>query len=370
MLYRKFGKTDCMVSQLGFGAMRLPLENKEDDSAIDEKEAVAMIRHAIDSGVNYLDTAYFYHGGNSERVCGKALQDGYREKTYLASKLPMGEVNCREDFDRLLNEQLSKLSTDHIDFYLFHALNAEGWDKVRRFSLIEKMKEAKADGRIRHMGFSFHDDLKVFEQILDEYEGCEFCQIQLNYLDSDYQAGLEGLKKAHEMGFGVVIMEPLRGGALASPPDCVKRLLPENISPVQTALSYIWNMSEVTLLLSGMSNMQQLSENIEFAGKCTEGMLSAADIERLAAAKKEYDRQSLIPCTRCLYCQPCPAGVEIPDIFAAFNLIGSSDRRAVKEKMPDIEDKISLCVDCGKCEKKCPQNIKIRAELKRIKDAF
>ena len=227
MKYSTFGKTGCRVSRLGFGAMRMPLTNPEDSSSVNAEEAVKMIRFAIDSGVNYVDTAFFYHGGESEKIVGQALKDGYREKTYLATKLPMGEVKEAADFDRILNTQLEKLGTDHIDFYLFHALNDSHWKTVKKLGLIDKMKQAKKDGRIRHMGFSFHDNPEIFTKIIDEYDGCEFCQIQLNYLDTDHQAGIDGLEYAYSKGLGVVIMEPVRGGRLARPDNEIKSLLPK-----------------------------------------------------------------------------------------------------------------------------------------------
>lgn len=370
MQYREFGKTGCSVSVLGFGAMRMPTVEADGEKKIDEKKAIELIRTAIDSGVNYVDTAFFYHGGESEVLVGKALKDGYREKTYLATKLPMGDVKCPEDFERLLGIQLERLGTDHIDFYLFHALNRDHWQKVKDFGLIEKMKKAKQDGTVRHIGFSFHDDLEIFRQIVEEYDGCEFCQIQFNYLDTDYQAGIEGLRLAAEKGMGLVVMEPLRGGGLVNPDECVRGCLPEGMGTVEAALSYVWNFPEVSLLLSGMGTTEQLKENMSLADKYTAGTLSKESLVKFAEAKKAYDRLGLIPCTRCNYCKDCPKNIAIPEIFAAFNLSADSDRRRVKEVMPDIEDRVRECIDCGACEKKCPQNIEIRKNFKRIRDSF
>lgn len=370
MQYRKFGKTGCTVSGLGFGAMRMPVIETDGKKSVDEEKAIEMIRYAIDSGVNYVDTAYFYHDGQSESVVGKALQDGYREKTYIATKLPMGEVNSEADFDRLLNTQLERLQTDHVDFYLFHALNKVNWEKVIKYNLREKMKQAKADGRIRHIGFSFHDDLDVFCRIIDEFEECEFCQIQFSYLDTDYQAGIEGLRLAGQKGLGLVIMEPLRGGLLANPSEEILNNIPKDKSPVEAALSYVWDYSEVSLLLSGMGNLTQISQNISYADKCKSGMLTNEEKQCFSAAKKAYDKLGLIPCTGCLYCKDCPKGINIPEIFAAFNLSVDADRRKVKEVMPDIEYRMDNCIACHACEKKCPQNIKITEVFKRIKDSF
>jgi len=370
MKYREFGKTGCKVSSLGFGAMRMPTVEIDGKKVIDEEKAIALIRRAIDSGVNYVDTAYFYHDGESECLVGKALKDGYREKTYLATKLPMGHVKCAEDFDRLLDEQLSKLDVEYVDFYLFHALNRDHWEKVKEFGLIEKMKKAKADGKIRHMGFSFHDDLEIFETIMEEYDGCEFCQIQFNYLDTDYQAGIEGLRLAAEKGIGLIIMEPLLGGGLVAPHETVKACLPEGMSTVEAALSYIWNYPEVSLLLSGMGTEEQLTENMALADKYEASSLTKEQENCFIEAKKAHAKLGLIPCTGCNYCSVCPEEIAIPEIFSAFNLGASEDRRKVKEAMPDIEDRVRKCADCGACEKMCPQNIEIRKMFKRIRDSF
>ena len=370
MQYRRFGKTECQVSALGFGAMRMPTYEKDGKKLIDEEKAIEMIRYAIDSGVNYVDTAFFYHDGESETLVGKALKDGYREKTYIATKLPMGNVKCPEDFDTLLSAQLKRLQTEYVDFYLFHALNRDHWQKVKDFGLIEKMKKAKEEGKIRHMGFSFHDDLEIFLQILDEYDGCEFCQIQYSYLDTDYQAGIEGLKKAAEMDLGIVIMEPLRGGALVKPDDSVKKHLSAGKTNVEAALSYIWDYPEVSLLLSGMGTLSQVEENMKYADLYKENNLSQEEKASFIAAKKAYDRLGLIPCTGCLYCKDCPKGINIPEIFSAFNLSVEGDKRKVKQALPDIDDKVRECIECGECEKKCPQNIEIRKMFKHIKDSF
>ncbi len=370
MKYREFGKTGCRVSSLGFGAMRMPTVEIDGKKEIDEEKAIALIRRAIDSGVNYVDTAYFYHDGKSECLVGKALKDGYREKTYLATKLPMGHVSCTEDFDRLLNEQLEKLQVEYVDFYLFHALNRDSWKKVIDFGLIEKMKQAKADGRIRHMGFSFHDDLEIFEKIVAEYPECEFCQIQLNYLDTDYQAGIEGLRLAAQKGLGLVVMEPLLGGGLVNPHETVRAQLPGDMGTVEAALAYIWDYPEVALLLSGMGTDEQLTENMALADKYTENSLTAEQKQCFINAKKAHAQLGLIPCTKCNYCSVCPEEIAIPDIFAAFNVVAAADRRKVKEIMPDIEYRVEKCIDCGACEKMCPQNIEIRKMFKRIKDAF
>lgn len=371
MQYRRFGKTEERVSVLGFGCMRFPVTDKEDNASIDEKRAVAMIREAIDNGVNYIDTAFFYHKGMSESLVGKALADGYREKVFVATKLPLWNVEKTEDFDTLLNTQLERLQTDHIDFYLLHAVNKDNWEqKVLPFGILDKLKQAKADGRIRHIGFSFHDSLAVFKTVIDGFDAWEFCQIQFNYIDVDYQAGLEGLQYAAERDLGVVVMEPLQGGALAKPDQAILDVL-DGRNPVQTALNYIWNFPEVSLLLSGMSDEQQVRDNLQYADLCKADNLSETELDVLAKAKKAHDRLNLVPCRDCKYCVPCPHGVAIPDIFKAWNAcIAKESRRVLLEIYPEIEDNAALCKKCGECEAKCPQHISIMDKLKMIRDAM
>ena len=239
MQYRKFGSLDWGGSALGFGCMRLPVLNN-DSGEIDEREATRMVRHAIDSGLNYIDTAYPYHRENSERFVGRVLQDGYREKVRLATKLPIWKVNEAEDFDHILDEQLSKLQTDHIDFYLLHGLGNERWSKVRDMGIREWLLKARESGRIRHIGFSFHDELPVFKEIVDSFEEWDFCQIQYNYIDIENQAGTEGLKYAAGRGMAVVVMEPLLGGRIVNPPD---RCRPFRTSPPCSAAQPIGRCS-------------------------------------------------------------------------------------------------------------------------------
>ncbi|MBE6771874.1 MAG: aldo/keto reductase [Ruminococcaceae bacterium] len=370
MRYREMGKTGVEVSVLGFGCMRFPTIEGE-DSRIDEEKSIEMIRHAIDNGVNYLDTAFFYHSGNSERLVGKALKDGYRKLTYLATKLPLGSVNCEEDVEKLFNEQLEKLDTDYIDFYLLHAVNDDSWEnKVVKFDILSKLEKLKEQGKIKHLGFSFHDDLWVFKKIIDAYDGFEFCQIQLNYIDVDYQAGIEGLEYAASKGLGVIVMEPLLGGKLANPNEKVLQKLSSDKTPVEWAFDFLWNRPEVSMLLSGMGTMQMVTDNLGYADKATVGMLSEENLAMLAQAKKAFDELNLVPCTGCEYCMPCPAGVEIPKVFSAFNNITTGGRRLVKEIFPDIEANASLCKKCGKCESACPQHIEIAEMLRKVKNSF
>lgn len=370
MRYRVLGKTGVEVSVLGFGCMRLPVIDGDGDR-IDEEKAIELVRHGIDSGINYLDTAFGYHGGNSERLVGKVLKDGYREKAYLATKLPLWSVNCEEDVEKIFNEQLEKLDTDYFDFYLLHAVNNESWEtKVLKFDILSKLEKLKEQGKIKHLGFSFHDDLDVFKKIIDSYEGFEFCQIQFNYIDVDYQAGVEGLEYAASKGLGVIVMEPLLGGKLASPHEKIAEILGSSKTPVEHALDFVWNIPDVSMLLSGMGSMQMLNDNLGYADKAEPGMLSEEDLNKLAEAKLVFDKMNLVPCTGCEYCMPCPAGVQIPKVFSAFNKITEGGRRLVKEIFPDIESNASLCQKCGKCENACPQHIKIIDTLHKVKNQF
>ena len=368
MKYRVLGKTNVEVSALGFGCMRLPvLENDE----IDEAEAIRIIRKGIDSGINYLDTAFGYHNGQSEILVGKALKDGYRGKTYLATKLPLWSVNCEEDVDKIFSEQLTKLDTDYIDFYLLHAVNNESWEtKVLKFDILPKLEKKLAEGKIRHLGFSFHDDLDVFKKIIDSYDGFEFCQIQFNYIDTDYQAGIEGLEYAASKGLGVIVMEPLLGGKLANPSEKIKEVLSDKKTPVEWALDFVWNRPEVGMLLSGMGSEQMVCDNISYADSSFIGMISEDELGILSKAKFVFDEMNLVPCTGCEYCMPCPEGVRIPDVFSAFNKITEGGRRLVKEIFPDIESNASLCQKCGKCEAACPQHIGIIDTLRKVKNQF
>ena len=365
MQNRTFGRTGIDVSALGFGTMRLPLAQEE---KVDEAEAIAILRHAIDSGVNYVDTAYPYHQGNSERVVGKALQDGYREKTYLADKCPVWLVEKEEDFERILDEQLEKLQTDHIDFYLLHALNRERLEeKVKKFHLVDHMKKAREAGKIRFLGFSFHDSLDVFKEIVDYSDDWDFCQIQYNYINVDYQAGMEGLRYAAQKGLAVVIMEPLLGGRLANLSDHVAEVFSKEKSPVEHALDFLWDQPEVSLLLSGMSSRQQVEDNLAYADRSAVGCLKEEEKEAYRKAKEIYDSMSMVGCTGCAYCMPCPFGLNIPEIFKAYNLYGLHGLNPAKEAYEKLGVLADACRSCHHCEKECPQNLKISQVMKDVR---
>lgn len=369
MKYRKFGKLDWEVSALGFGAMRLPVIER-DQAKIDEPEAIKMIRHAIDNGVNYVDTAYPYHGGQSEIVVGKALQDGYREKIRLATKLPSWLVEKADDFDKLLGEQLEKLQTDHIDFYLLHGLNRGAWPKLRDLDIIQKAESAIADGRIGHLGFSFHDNLECFKEIVDGYDQWAFSQIQYNYMDIEHQAGTEGLKYAADKGIAMVIMEPVRGGALTrKAPDAVQEIWnssPTQRSQAEWALLWVLNQPEASLALSGMSAMSHVVENLAIADRSGVGVLTEEEIALFDRVREEYKDACPVPCTACQYCMPCPEGVNIPRIFGIYNDGYMYDRHSMSRyaygQIPE-ENQAGKCVECRECEEKCPQDFQIPEAL-------
>ncbi len=359
---RKFGNTGLTPSILGFGMMRL---KKREDGSIDEQWAIETLRRAIDKGLTYVDTAYVYP--DSERVTGLCLADGYREKVTLATKMPVSLLKCEEDFDRILNEELQRLQTDHIDCYLLHALSEDRWENcVVKYNVLEHMEKAKRDGRIRHIGFSFHDSYEVFTKILNAYDGWEFCQIQLNYMDVNYQAGIAGLEDAHEKGLAVVIMEPLRGGALANVPEDVAAMLPK--SPVESALDFLWNMPQVNVVLSGMSTTEQVEQNLGYAAKAHAGMLTSAEVHDLLMAGNKMRQKVSIPCTGCGYCDVCPNGIAIPDIFAMYNRaqLDGDGVRSQNEYRALEERNQSGCIECGACVAACPQHIEIPEELKKV----
>jgi predicted aldo/keto reductase-like oxidoreductase len=371
MKYRKFGNLEWEVSVLGFGAMRLPIVGN-DTSKVDESEAIKLIRHAADQGVNYIDTAYTYHENQSEIIVGKALQDGYREKVKLATKLPSWLVEKPEDFDRFLDEQLDKLQTDHIDFYLLHALNSSYWPKLRNWHVMDWAEGAMADGRIHHLGFSFHDEFEVFKNIVNEYDNWTFCQIQYNFMDIEYQAGTKGLAYAAEKGLAAVIMEPLRGGQLTlKVPQTVTEIwgrAPVRRTPANWALQWIWHHPDVTVVLSGMSTMQQLVENLGSADRSGAGKLSEEELLIVEEVREEYRRLSPVPCTNCKYCMPCPNGVEIAAILKHYNDAKIYDNpRAPRFHYNNLprENQADNCVECFECEEKCPQGISIAEQLKK-----
>jgi predicted aldo/keto reductase-like oxidoreductase len=374
MQYRKVPKNGDQLSALGFGAMRLPTRMGK----IDEKRAMRQIRGAIDQGLNYIDTAVPYHGGESERFVGRVLQDGYREKVKLATKLPPQSVNTREDMDRILDIQLKKLKPDHIDYYLLHGLEANQWKKLFNLGVLEFLDTVKASGKIRNAGFSFHGDRRTFKEIIDAYDWT-FCQIQYNFLDETSQAGTEGLRYAASKNIAVMIMEPLRGGMLAaSLPAEVQKIYdraPVKRSAAAWGLRWVWNHPEVTVVLSGMNDEEHIAENIKTCQTAFPNAMSEAELATVAEVAGLYKRLMKVGCTGCAYCMPCPSGVNIPMCFSIYNdyYIGTSRMLArgmyggmlMGGIMPGRSD-ASLCRECGKCANACPQHIAIPQELKKV----
>lgn len=358
------------VSLLGLGCMRFPLN---EDGTIDEAQAEAMIGRALNAGINYIDTAYPYHKGESEPFLGRALKKYPRNSFYLATKLPVWLVNSVEDAERLFKEQLSRLQTKYIDYYLLHALDAGRWEKLVKEGIIEWAEAKKASGKIRHLGFSFHDTYPVFREILT-YRQWDFCQIQYNYMDEHSQAGVEGLRYAHAKGIPVIIMEPLRGGRLVNLlPESAKELFAqdeEHRTPAELALKWLYDQPEVTCVLSGMNSMEMVEQNVRTASEYGVGCMTESDRALVEAVRQEITKHVKVGCTGCGYCMPCPRGVDIPGTFRCYNAMYSEGKKFGRRDYLQCTAfrknpaSASQCVGCGKCEQHCPQHIEIRRELK------
>jgi predicted aldo/keto reductase-like oxidoreductase len=367
MEYTQLGKTGLKVSRLGLGCMRFPST---------EKDAVEMVRYAIDNGVNYLDTAYIYK--NSEIITGKALRDGYRNKTFLATKSPIWHIGKHEDFEKYLDEELKRLGTDYIDVYLLHNLNHGHWEKVKKFDGLTFLDKMVEKGKIRHKAFSIHSTLQAFKEIVDAFDW-EMAQIQLNILDEYQQVGVEGLKYAANKGMAVVIMEPLRGGYLLNNvPEEVNTLIhqyPEQRSFVEWCFRWLYNMPETSVILSGTSTLDQLKDNLRIFNQAAPNVMSEEDQKLIDRIREIFESKKSIGCTGCKYCMPCPRNISIPEIFKLYN-----SYQLVK---PHIIDKVvyqntmipsgsgaDQCVSCGICMKNCPQDLKIPDLLKRVHEEF
>lgn len=374
MLERENQKNKDKLSILGYGCMRFPMKG----NAIDEEYAIRLIHEAIAGGVNYFDTAYFYHGGKSESILGKALSGGYREKVFIADKLPPFMVSKLEGAKKIFQTQLTRLQTDYIDYYLLHMLTDKAtFDRMKNIGVIDWLEELKRQGIIRNIGFSFHGSKRDFEEIVTAYPW-DLCQIQFNYMDENNQATISGLRLAHSLSIPVIIMEPLRGGKLVNnlPTEVLDAFqsYDKKRTPAEWSLRWIWNHPEVNVVLSGMSEKQQLVENMRIAGDAMENSLTDAELAVFDTVKAVMQEKTKIPCTGCGYCMPCPHGVNIPGCFAAYNakyLLEDKNSRfkyiqtlGALSKQPAYA---SMCKECGKCEKHCPQHIEIRKELKQVK---
>jgi len=367
MEYREFDQLGIKTSLLGFGCMRFPtLENGK----IDEAESERMLDEAYRNGVNYFDTAYPYHNGDSEPFVGRALDKYDRSSYYLATKLPCWLVNTKDDARRIVTEQLKRLDKDYVDFFLLHSLSRDSWRKMVSLGVVELCEELKAEGRIRYFGFSFHDEYSAFEEIAT-YRKWDFCQIQLNYKDTEEQAGMKGYELAAKLGIPLVIMEPVKGSNLANYPDEISgvfRKIHPGKSAASWALRWVGTLPNVKVILSGMSNMEQVKDNLKTFSPFVP--LNEEEQAAVAEVTEMLNKRVNNGCTGCRYCMPCPAGVDIPGSFSLWNTYGvfRNPGNVYWTWEHDISDaaKPVNCVKCGICETKCPQKINIRKDLEAV----
>lgn len=362
---------DVPVSILGFGCMRLPTRHDEPLGMPHIEKSIKMIRHGIDSGINYLDSSKLYTHGLNEKIVGMVIRDGYRDRVKIATKLPPRKYNSTNEAERIFQEQRNDLDVDRIDVYLLHSLNAGLWDHLKKINILSWLEEKRRSGQIAFAGFSFHDSLDVFKDILDSFDW-DLCQIQYNYIGENFQAGRAGLEYAASKGIPVVVMEPLFGGALANPPKPVAALFDENgMNPVDLALRWIWDRHEVLCVLSGMSDIRQVDENIAVARNI--GVPALTDTERkiLEDAKRLYFQTVNVPCTACAYCMPCTIGIDIPSLFDLYNrsAIEINWARGMYDNV-DPHRRADACIGCGSCSSKCPQGIDIEAMLRSAHDVL
>lgn len=366
---RKLENLGIETSLLGFGCMRFPVCA---DGKINEPEAERMLDKAIAEGVNYIDTAYPYHEGQSEIVVGKILKKYERSSFYLATKLPLWKVEKKEDIRAIFEEQLEKLQTDYIDFYLMHAVGKERWDKMLEIGCIGELEKLKAEGKIKYLGFSFHDSYEVFEEVIN-HRDWDFAQIQFNYMDAEEQAGMRGYELAVKKGVPLIIMEPVKGGSLARFAEDIMgrfRQLDADASASSFALRWVGSFPGVKVILSGMSTMEQVEDNLKtFTPFKPLSQEERAVVEDVAATIKSRVQNG---CTGCRYCMPCPAGVDIPGCFAAWNTYHMyQNYNVVKwrwEKEIGPEHQAKNCIKCGKCEAACPQKLSIREDLAKVQE--
>ena len=365
MKYSVFEKSGIKASKLGFGCMRFPTK----EGKIDRELAAKMLDEAIASGVNYIDTAVPYHGGESEEFVGEYLKKYPRESYYLATKLPPWDFKKESDSERIFNEQLKRLQTDYFDFYLLHSLNKDYFELFKKLGAIDFCKKMKREGKIKNLGFSFHDGYEVFEEIIN-YADWDFCQLQINYMDEEEQAGKKGYELAKKLGVPIIVMEPVKGGLLARLPDDVSGILKEvhpDWSAASWALRYVSSKDNVKVVLSGMSDMEQVRDNLATYSEFKELSLKEEDAVHRAANKLKSRVKN--GCTGCRYCMPCPSGVDIPEVFRVWNGYGKYENKwtAAWEWKNLGPDNAAKCVECRLCEKKCPQKLKITEDLKRAK---
>ncbi|WP_297282220.1 aldo/keto reductase [uncultured Anaerococcus sp.] len=358
------------ISRLGFGCMRFKTLDS-DNGKIDKETSSKIMLEAIDKGLTYIDTAYPYHDGMSEKFVGEFLEENnLRDKIKLTTKLPCWLVKEKDDFYKLLNEQLDNLRTDHLDFYLLHSLDINRFRQMVELGVFDFLDEIKQKGLVKNVGFSFHDEYPAFEEIIKAYDW-DFCQIQLNYLDINYQAGLAGYELAKEMNIPVVIMEPIKGGRLANPPEEINKLLKDftDLSPAQEALKFPLSLDNVMTVLSGMNDIEQVRENLEIASKVDYDSLSKEDIDFYEKAREIYKSREQIGCTACEYCLPCTVDINIPKVFSLWNnaYLYDEAEKSIDQYKEYLKDGVSPteCIECEKCEGICPQNLEIIEGLKK-----
>ena len=370
MQYREIKKLGIKLSAFGLGCMRFPTVEVDGVKVVDLENAKNIVHRAIEAGLNYVDTAYNYSDRQNEIIVGKALEGGWRERVYLATKLPSFLCEKSEDMAAFFEEQLTKLQTDYIDFYLVHALNRASWDKMKALGIKEFLDSLKAQGRIKYACFSFHDDYDAFEYILRDYDW-DMCQIQYNYMDCVGNApGERGLRLAESLGIPVVIMEGVLGGKLASVPEDVKQVFDSyglDRSPAEWAFRWLCDDPAVATVLSGVTTPEMTDDNIRIFSDAHEGCMSDEEKAIVARARETYQKRIKVGCTACKYCMPCPAGVDIPKVFSAWNNAYKYDTKSdviwTYGRLIKNNQAADLCVKCGKCEKICPQHINIRDML-------
>lgn len=368
MQYRK-NKKGNDISVLGYGCMRFTKKG----GSIDIDKAEKEVMEAIESGVNYLDTAYVYPG--SEAAVGEILhRNGCREKIYLATKLPHYLIKSMDGVEKMFQEELKRLKTTYIDYYLMHMLtDIPTWERLKQMGMAEWIEKKLASGEIRNIGFSYHGNSDMFQKLVDAYDW-DFCQIQYNYMDEHSQAGVEGLRYANKKGLPVIIMEPLRGGRLVNLlPESAKELFHKDEkqrTPAELALKWLYNQPEVTCVLSGMNSMEMVEQNVKTASESPVGCMTEEDFALVEQVKKEIEKNVKVGCTGCSYCMPCPKGVDIPGTFRCYNAMYSEGKRSGRQDYLQCTafrkdtSSASQCIGCGKCESHCPQHIEIRKELK------
>jgi uncharacterized protein len=374
MQYRRMPRSKDEISILGMGVMRMPCDEQGN---VDEARGLEMLHSALNKGVNYFDTAWVYNRGQSELLLGKFLLQVPREKLLVATKLPCWSIQSVSEAQEILEKQLERLNTGYVDYYLLHSLGKNTWQKMKQIKILDWLEKVRADGLIRHIGFSFHDKFPVFKSILNAYPW-DFCQIMLNFLDTHYQAGLYGYRLAAQKGIGVIAMEPLRGGKLVQkiPPFIEKTWHKSEYdwTPVQRALNWVWNLPDCTTLLSGMGSLDQIAENCAYAALAKPDSISSTELKVYNQVRLKYLKSIRVPCTECEYCLPCPSGVAIPMCFGFYNEaeMFAHKERSKREYFSWLSEasRAGSCTRCGVCLSKCPQQIAIPDRLEEVSRYF